>query len=850
MIPPLNEIHPPGSIRMRKVAAADALPGLFAILCTITSVAKLMLAPANAQAMDPQTPPTSAPENIALHRPYTMDPPPNYPDCADPDDQKQLTDGKDSAGTGTSSIWVLKSTVGWKFNSPVIISIDLGKLQPIGGLSFNTAAGQAGVSWPQAIDIFVSDDGKQWRLAGDLLSLSAKNSQPQDVGIHRYVTYDLHTRGRYVAVSVDFWIYMFCDEIQVFRGHDDWLKQEPSGQLIDGIKGIRTLATSNVLRSAIQHRLNDDLAAVRKVLDAANLPAGTDEELRARLAKAESEVGQLPAPDPETFRAILPLNPTHERIFSVQGALLKSQGFPRLFAWRQHRFDHMPVVVTPTKSAGQPALDIEMMGNEYRADSFLLTNASTESTTAAVKISGLPGAPRPSWLRLSSVPWTDTQKNQPVADALPDAEYRDGAYRVSLPAGLTRKVWITVDSSKLPAGRYTGTLRVQAGGDSLSLPLTVRISPVRMGRPRLSLGMWDHTDGVGQYGITEKNVKPAIALMQSHFVDSPWGSGEVLSFPKAGDFDADNQLTRPLDFSAFDEWVRRWPDARNYCIYPNASSSFAGAEMGTPEFNARLGAWAKAFAEHMKDLNLAPGQLILLLVDESKSDQQDEMFVAWARPIKEVAPELTIYHNPIWEQPQKTRIQEAMTLPDILCPSRFTFNQGDNAVAEYFAGRRAAGQKFWFYDAWGPSRLADPSAFYRLAAWQAFRDDAVGLGFWAFGDLGGARSSWNEYLQSTQSYAPAFLGVDDATDSIHWQAVREGIEDYEYLAMLRDAVGKTKNPELKAQGEALIASAPSKVLGENLTAYNWDQINDRSVADVYRLQALNLLEKMQNDNKP
>ncbi len=248
---------------------------------------------------------------------------------------------------------------------------------------------------------------------------------------------------------------------------------------------------------------------------------------------------------------------------------------------------------------------------------------------------------------------------------------------------------------------------------------------------------------------------------------------------------------------------------------------------------------------HMRELNLTPGQLILLLVDESKSDQQDEMFVAWARAVKAAAPELTLYHNPIWEQPQNTRVQEAMTLPDILCPSRLVFNQGGPAVAEYFACRRAAGQKFWFYDAYGPARLADPNAFYRLAAWQAFRENAEGLGFWAFGDLGGAKSAWNEYLQSTQSYAPAFLGVDDATDSIHWQAVREGIEDYEYLAMLREAVLKTDNLELKAQGEALLAKAPASVLGDNPTVYDWQQTSDRSLADVYRLQALELIEKMQ-----
>lgn len=828
----------------------------FAALCTAACAVNLNFVSAHAEVMKTKTPTAPAPENIALHRPYTMSPLPNYPDCADPDDDKQLTDGIVSTGAEnspipgvtTSSIWALKSTVGWKFNSPAIISIDLGKPQPISGLSFSTAAGHAGVTWPQAIKIFVSDDGKQWRLVGDLVSLSAKNHLPPDDGIHRFVTHDLRTHGRYVALSVEFWIYMFCDEIEVFRGHDDWLEQAPAGEPIDGIDGIRKLTTQNILRSAIQRRLNDDVAAVRAALDAANLPADRQEALRARLAETEAEIGQLAAPDPDTFRAVLPLNSTHERIFSIQGALLKSLDFPSLLAWRQHRFDDLPMVVTPPKSPSQAVLAIVMMENEYRADSFLLTNASEEPTIATLRVTGLPGAPQPPWLRLSAVPWTDTHDHQPVADALPDAEYQDGVYRVPLPAGLTRKVWITVDSSQLPPGNYTGALAVQAGADSLSVPLTVRVSSVRMERPRLSLGMWDHTDGNGQYGITEKNVKPAIALMRSHFVDTPWASGAVLSMPGANDFDSNNQLKHPLQFAAFDDWISRWPDARNYCLFPNVGQSFAGTEMGTPEFNARVGAWAKAYAQHMRELKLAPEQLVLLLVDESKSDEQDEISAAWSRAIKAAAPELTLFYDPIWERPDQARIQEAMTLPDIICPSRLVFNQGGDAVAKYFADRRAD-QKLWFYDAWGPARLADPHAYYRVAAWQAFREGAVGLGFWAFGDLGGAKSSWNEYLQSTQSYEPAFLGVDDVTDSIHWQAVREGIEDYEYLAMLRDAVQQTDNPELKAQGVALLATAPAKVMGENPTAYKWQQTSDRSVADVYRLQALDLIEKIRNDDK-
>lgn len=69
-------------------------------------------------------------------------------------------------------------------------------------------------------------------------------------------------------------------------------------------------------------------------------------------------------------------------------------------------------------------------------------------------------APRPDWLGVSFVEWTDTNQAVPVADALPDAPLVGLAFRFTVPAGMTRKVWLTVDRSRLAAGTYHGTVNV------------------------------------------------------------------------------------------------------------------------------------------------------------------------------------------------------------------------------------------------------------------------------------------------------------------------------------------------------------------------------------------------------
>ncbi len=74
--------------------------------------------------------------------------------------------------------------------------------------------------------------------------------------------------------------------------------------------------------------------------------------------------------------------------------------------------------------------------------------------------------------------------------------------------------------------------------------------------------------------------------------------------------------------------------------------------------------------------------------------------------------------------------------------------------------------------------------------------------------------------------------------------MREGIQDYEYLAMLRDAASRPANARLRAQAEALLAEAPAAVIGDYRSSYDWKQESDRTQADRYRLRVLALLEKM------
>ncbi len=786
----------------------------------------------------------TAGQNIALGQKVTLDPPSNY-EYTKSRNPLQLTDGVYASSKAewdpvsrASSLWVQEGTLGWAHKKPVIMTIDLGSVQPISGVIYSTGAQEGNVNWPATIYIATSDDNKTWHYIGDLVQLSPEHPTllAGEKANFRYIAKNLKTKGRYISLGVLGMPFVFTDEVEVLRGDDALLKQSAGKEIPE----MQEFIARQQITTSVQRRLNQDIAAVRALLNNSKISAPQKQKFTARLDKAAAATDDLPV-QPEILNTTLPLNDLHRDILAVHGEAQAAQGVKPLTVWKQHRYAWLPFVNKPqTKSAA--SLDFSMLKNQFRSDAVLLTNAGSTPVTAQIKIFNPPKGAQSGWLQLDSAIWTDTQEGTPVQDALMPMENKNGMYALDIPAGFTGKLWATVDTSKVPSGSYGSTLTVSNGAQQIAVPLNLNVSKIAMGAPRLSLAVWDYTSLKGSYGITPENRAAAIKLMQSHFVDSPWSVGWVLPTPKAEDFDENNELKTKLNLKNLDEWLDMWPGARNYCIFYNVSrtDAFAGAAMGTPEFNAKVGSWAKALAAHFVERGLKPSQLVLCPVDEAYRDIDDEHLLGWGKPIKAAAPEITLFSDPIWREPAKTKYQEAFTLPDILCPHPGWSPEFYQEIA------RKYNKDLWLYNTPGMKRLGDPQLGYRQMAWRVFDFGGNGEGFWAFGDLSGAPTSWNEYNAAKPTYAPAFLGKDTVHNSIHWDAVREGVEDFEELSMLQDAIAKSKDSALKAQAQKVLSEAVKTVIsnaGEN-TDYDWPNATNPLTVDAQLAKVRAMLEKL------
>lgn len=806
-----------------------ALPMLpLMLLCAVTV--------GYAQAPADFTPPGP---NLALHKPYTLDPAANYSDCSLDPELDLLTDGEYTRGY----FWVQKTSVGWVNKRPVAITIDLGKVEPIAGLSFNTAAGVAGVTWPVSMLILASDDGETWTALGDLVNLSNKHGAPAPTpySTHRFATGELQARGRYVSLVVDMAPYMCVDEVEVYGGKPEWLNLPVQGKQVT-MSPLEYAKSAQVL-NCVHSRLRTDLEEIVGSVADAKLSETAKTDLTARADKLRAEIEALETV-PEDFTTVLPLNEVHTRVYALHAPLLRARGYKPLTAWGGYRYDMLQPLQAPAKSPSTtPTLSTRMMRDERRAEVLNLTNATDVPLKLTLSATGL-GA-RASLVTLREVLFTDTLQRTPVAAAILPAEAGAKGLQLMIPAGTTKQVWIDLNSRNIPAGDYRAAVKIAGGKEQVTVPLTVRVANLIMPKDfSIAIGGWDETNNKGGYQVTAENMMPLIKNLRDHGVNMPWSNPQVM--PTPGQYDAEGNMTAPPNFAAWDEWVERWKGAPYWGLFPSVKATFAGEPMGTARFNKMVGAWATAWVEHAAAQGIKPSQIMILLVDEPHSDAQDQTIIGWAKALHAAQPDLVVWNDPTHKEPAKVD-PEFYEQADVLCPNAPLFFSNGPAYQDFFVAQQKAGRQLWFYSCSGPAKLLDPASYWRAQFWLNIKYGGKGSCYWAFGDEAG--DSWNAYRQSRNCYSPLFLSKTDVTDAKQMEAIREGAEDYEYFQMLSARVAQLEakgvRSKIVSDAKALLMSGPERAVeisgGEMM---QWRVPKDRQVLDVIRLQALDMLEKL------
>lgn len=761
----------------------------------------------------------------------------------DEGDKTQLTDG--AFVPREKHMWWYKEAFGY-FMGTVGITIDLGERRSLGGVAYSTDSGAfAGVNYPPAILILVSDDGKEFRVAGELLGLATKFGPPPPSDRYWIRTNDLKTSGRYVQLVVQSAMFVFADEIEIYEGKAEYLRQTPPGAAItDAPKYLR----ENIMAYAVPARLAADAARARVLLETIKAPAAQRQQVAIKLEQLRQAA--LP-PDSNKYgadyHAVVPLNAAHAHIFAALTPALRAAGYPEFSTWHSNRWARLTPFDLPPEAAQDAArgarLDVRLMQNDRRGEVLNIANYGTAARTATVALTGLPGGARPNYLTLRQAEYVALQARPWDADALPAAEVVGGGWRVHLPAGISRQLWLDfrVKPGTCPAGTHTGEVVVKIdGGPELRVPLTLTVAPWALPDDKAVLvGNWDYTHG-GSFkmpdvryqpysGVQESNTDAAVAHMRDSGVSvawaiTQWSKKDIIPFwCRTMNFDKAHQMISPPDYTTFDNWVKLRSRVRYLALYCTAAPDWKGTHQGTPEFKQQIAAVVKHWVAHMQKLGVDPARIVLCMVDEPTHSGTATTINLWTEAIRAAEPRFRFYVNPMVppDRYANPAIQKMLAMADIITPGTdYSYQRYGKAAVDFYEQARAKGKIMGFYACAQNPGEADSIRYYRLQQWACWKINKGGrqswCGFWSYGDTRG-NSPWNQLpCGRDRNFSPVYIDSTSVTDGKHWLAIFEGVNDYEYLLMLKDHIAAARkanrSPEAVAKAQALLDELPDQVI--------------------------------------
>lgn len=761
-------------------------------------------------------------------------------------DLGQLTDGKivEHWQTDQGPIYALRSSMGWSEKPPVLL-FDLGEVRSIGGLGLHSVMSPWGPMWPQEVTVLVSEDNQRFFLAGPTIKVTPDKLVPpltneivqagldrelgkrgHQASTHWYRAGKLQTQGRYLALIMTSSLMngpVVLDEVEIYAGPASTKTNLRIGPAFtEGEGGWK----SYKLHRAINERIGRDGAALRRKIAGSSVPRQTQESLLTELSELVSKVGKQPVPDVAGFRAVLPISDLHARVFQMHAALWRAQGALPLRVWRTHRWDPLSPLQEP---AGQPPhLHVVLPQNATYSDVLNLSNAAEQSCTVNITLKDLPIEQ----IDVCQVEWVDTQAFEPVASALVPIQPTDGVYRVTIPSGMTRQVWLRCRSKNLQAQRREGQIVVTTADPPIVtvVPTILEVLPVRLPEQRsLYVGGWDYSFP-GTYQVTEKNLAQYVTILQDYGVNVTWAAGAM----PLGSYDANDVLTSPPSREQVDQWLARWPNAGMYCVTVDASAS-----------EAKLAAWAKDWSTYLQERGVPPEKVALLIRDEPISTGELETILRVGRAVKQASPGFKIFNDIHFADPtQAPPVLNAVMRDacDIQCFNVGQFFQQREGQTAFMQKHARPGLQWWCYTGGQADRLSDPYVAWLLRPWFCFANNLAGAQWWAFGD-GNGGFSWNEYLNNGPSRSPLYLAEDSVVASKSTEAMREGAQDYELLLMLKQALSGLQHAD--SDGQRLLNDGVERVLkAHNLDEWAWNAPKDRSIADQVRTEVLRCLSRL------
>jgi hypothetical protein len=292
------------------------------------------------------------------------------------------------------------------------------------------------------------------------------------------------------------------------------------------------------------------------------------------------------------------------------------------------------------------------------------------------------------------------------------------------------------------------------------------------------------------------------------------------------DFTAwDKAMERAIDYYHFNSFRLSIPGLGGGTFHARYEPTLLGFSEDTPHYKVLFESYCRQLQEHLRQRGWLDEAYVYWFDEPAPRDY--EFVMNGFRKLKSAAPDI---NRMLTEQVEPKLIGG----PNIWCPV------SPNYKHEPAEQRRQHGEKFWWYVCTGPKApyctlfIDHPGTELRVWLWQTWQRKINGILVWAtdswtssaaYPDPDKPQNPYEDPMGWTSGYStpqgvkrpwgngdgrfiyppeaaadahPSEPVLDGPVESIRWEMLRDGIEDYEYLAML-DGLLRAKKGKLTAQ---------------------------------------------------
>ena len=455
--------------------------------------------------------------------------------------------------------------------------------------------------------------------------------------------------------------------------------------------------------------------------------------------------------------------------------------------------------------SGQCALQTKKPMNDVTVLVGILTDKKTGKALSADAVE---------WNFVGSIPLSENTPNQPVSILVRRAPARFPDYlmperQISIKEKSYQSIWLTITIPlAASSATYTGDITVKSQQGDVKLPVSLTVYPLTLAEKRnLKVTEWYTTDDFKRFhGITEKYSPAWFAMLGKYAENMAVHRQNVFQVPMETieiQKTVDGKLN--FDFTRFDQIAQVFWDTKKMDFLETGEiarfgdNAWYSTDIILQNFEVKNLTSGKT--EKMAGKDVAPA---FLSATESHLRQK-----GWLnKTLFHIKDEPSMHNSQSWcemsayihKYAPDLRRMDAIETTNLLNDIEVAVPKLDAFGTWYDSYREAQrkGVELWFYTvgiyqgSLYPNKTIDmPVMNSRIMHWLNYRFDATGYLHWG----------WNQWTEDPYKEVGMHIGdgwhvyptKEGVANSLRWEQMRNGIQDYECLMMLENKICSLKD---------------------------------------------------------